>query len=264
MTTPALPVPRSLAERLTGSPRLILLDVDGTLAPIAPTPDRASVPDETREVVSALARRPGTHVAIVSGRGAADASRLVGVSGLWVIGNHGFEVVEPSGAHVVDPRVAPHLEGIEEAARRLTPYAAAIPGAFVEDKRFTLSVHYRLADRAAIAALRDEVQRVADALALRTMNGKELVEVRPPVAVDKGTASLSLAESLGVPGPTGSVLYAGDDRTDEDAFRALRRASPRTVTIHVGGDEATMTDAEYSLADTSAMHELLVWLLARS
>ena len=263
MTTPALPVTSTLAERLSGTPRLILLDVDGTLAPIAPTPGEAVVPDETLRTVAGLAERPNVHVAIVSGRAAGDARRLVDVSGVWYIGNHGFEVVAPSGEFVVDDRVAPFLERLTQAATRLAPLAERVRGLFVEDKRFTLSVHYRLVDRSAVPDVRRTVQTLASELRLRTMDGKEIIEVRPPLDVDKGTAVVALAESLGALRAEASVLYAGDDRTDEDAFRALRTASSRAVTIRVG-DNGAPTSAEFELRDPMAIGELLAWVLART
>lgn len=261
MTTPALPVTPSLAARLVGTPQLILLDVDGTLAPTAPTPQDAVVPDETLQLVAALAARPRMHVAIVSGRAAGDARRLVDVSDAWFIGNHGFEVVAPSGALVVDGRVAPFLDRLSEAVVRLAPLAESVRGLFVEDKRFTLSVHYRLVDRPAVPQVRRVVEAVAKDVGLRTIDGKEIIELRPPLDVDKGTAVLALSESLGALGPEASVLYAGDDRTDEDAFRALRRASSRAVTIHVGAEH---TEAEFSLRDPADTRELLAWILTHA
>jgi trehalose 6-phosphate phosphatase len=263
MTVPALPVTPSLAARLLGLPRLVLLDVDGTLAPIAPTPNEAVVPDETLRLVVELAKRPNVHVAVVSGRAAGDARRLVDVSGVWFIGNHGIEVVAPSGEFIIDDRVVPFLDRMTQAATRLAPLGASVAGLLVEDKRFTLSVHYRLVERAAVPAIRRAVEAVADDLALRTIDGKELIELRPPLDVDKGTAVVALAKSLGALRPDASVLYAGDDRTDEDAFRALRQASPRAVTIRVG-DDGGGTLAEYSLRDPSDTRELLAWLLANA
>jgi trehalose 6-phosphate phosphatase len=263
MTTPALPVSPTLAKRLAGTPRLILLDVDGTLAPIAPTPSDAAVPDETRRIVAELALQPDVHVAIVTGRAAADAMRMVGVDGVWFVGNHGFEIVTPTGEFVVDDRVGPYLERMTQAATRLSPLGDAVRGVIVEDKRFTMSIHYRLVDRAAVQEVRHSVESVAKDLGLRTVDGKEILELRPPVAVDKGTAVVSLAGSLGALETTASVLYAGDDVTDEDAFRALRRIAPRSVTIRVGADGGVATAAEYSLKDTKATREFLEWLLMK-
>ena len=88
-----------------------------------------------------------------------------------------------------------------------------------------------------------------------------MLELRPPVDLDKGTAVLALARRLGglVPGTT--VIFAGDDQTDEDAFRTLRRHTPDAVTIRVA-DEETETAAEFRLPDPDAVRRFLEWLVA--
>src|SRR5918997_1361565 len=110
-------------ERLSGSPLIVMLDVDGTLAPITSRPEEAAVPPETKRVIAALASRPGVHVALVSGRAAAVARRMVGVSNAWVIGNHGYETVGPDGETVIDPRVATYRPVVGRAARPPAPRA---------------------------------------------------------------------------------------------------------------------------------------------
>ena len=85
----------AIAERLSHSPLLIALDIDGTIAPIAPTPAQAAVPPRTRETLERLTRLPNVHVAFVTGRAAADGRQLVAVADSWTIGNHGIETVDP-------------------------------------------------------------------------------------------------------------------------------------------------------------------------
>jgi trehalose-phosphatase len=259
-----------------------MLDVDGTLAPIAPRPEDAAVPAETRRVVAALAALPDVHVVLVSGRAAADARRMVGVANVWVIGNHGFEAVSPDGGEMEQPELEPWRSPIARAARRIAPLVAPVPGVLLEDKGWTLSIHYRLADSKVVPRLIESVERVAEPLGLRVGRGKMVVEVRPDVRVDKGTAVLRLAAELGaLPGkengtvaeddgslsPTddgGSALFMGDDRTDEDAFRALRSRSSRVVTVRVTNGEDIATAAEFSVEDPAAVRKLLEWLLQRS
>jgi trehalose-phosphatase len=211
-----------------------MLDVDGTLAPIAPSPSLARVSDETRRVLTRLVRQPGVIVALVSGRAAHDAHRIVGVSGVWAIGNHGAEVMAPGGEVAVDPLVAAFADPMARASAALRPLAEAFPGVFVENKTWTLSIHYRLADPTAVPELRRTVEDVAARDGLRLTEGNMVVEVRPPVAVDKGTAIYRLAGELGALGSGGSLFFAGDDTTDEDAFRLLRRHVPNAVTLQVG------------------------------
>jgi trehalose-phosphatase len=258
-----------------------MLDVDGTLAPIAPRPEEAIVPDETRRVVAALAALPNVRVVLVSGRAAADARRMVGVAKVWVIGNHGFEAVSPDGGELEQPELGPWRSAIARAARRIAPLVAPVPGVLLEDKGWTLSVHYRLADPLVVPRLIESVERAAEPLGLRVMRGKMVVEVRPDVRVDKGTAVLRLAAELGaLPGREsgvteddgdsaaatagGSTLFVGDDRTDEDAFRALRSRSPRVVTVRVTHGEDIATAAEFSVEDPAAVRSFLEWLLQRS
>jgi trehalose-phosphatase len=200
------------------------------------------------------------HVAIVSGRSATDARRLVPLGTLWVIGNHGLELVAPGGEIAVDPLVAPYRAVLSRVARRLESSLGDIPGVMVEDKVWSLSVHYRLVDPSAVPRIQRAVEELARENGLRMTEGKRIFEVRAPIRVDKGTAVSKLAEQLGALGDHASLLFAGDDVTDEDAFRVLRERAPRAVTVRVSGNDRRSTAAEFMVADTDAMRELLAWL----
>jgi trehalose-phosphatase len=253
----------ALARRLCGRPLVLLLDVDGTLSPIAPRPEYAAVPDETRDVLRELARLPFAHVVLVSGRAADDARRLVGVDGLWIIGNHGFEIARPNVPPSPDDRVRPFVNVMADAVRRARELARADQGVVVEDKRWTVSIHYRLAHPGGVPQLAANVEQLARELGLRMTRGKEVFELRPPVDVDKGTASVALADELGALRRDASLLCAGDDRTDEDAFRALRAAQPGCVTVRVGAESSGLESlAEFRVDDTNEMRELLETVLA--
>jgi trehalose-phosphatase len=252
---PSEPLGDAVASRLAGRPLILMLDVDGTLAPIAPRPEAAIVPLETRRIVAALAARSDVHVALVSGRAAADARRMVGVSNLWVVGNHGAETVGPDGEVSVDPQVAPYRVAVAQASRKLSSLVAPVPGVLVEDKTWTLSIHHRLADPAVVPRLKVTVDGVAAGLGLRVTEGKQVIEVRPPVHVNKGTAVLNLARQLGAFDEEAGVFFAGDDATDEDAFRLLRAHLPNAVTVRVG--ESGTTAAEFTVPDTVAVRRLL-------
>jgi trehalose 6-phosphate phosphatase len=241
---------------------LLLLDVDGTLAPIAERPDYAVVPPATQRVLVDLVALPDTHVAIVSGRSARDARRLVNVKGVWVLGNHGIEVARPNAPPAVRRDVAQYANQVAAAVDRCAAISDVTPGVIVEDKRWTLSVHYRLADPAIVPALSAHVARIASQLGLRVTIGKEVLELRPPVDIHKGTASIALAQSLSALEPGASLFCAGDDRTDEDAFSALRMAQPAAVTVFVGTDGAVLTTrAEFSVADPDDVRALLEAIL---
>lgn len=140
------------------------------------------------------------------------------------------------------------------------------PGAFLENKRWTLSLHYRLADPSPVPALLTRAREVAGAYGLRTMEGKKILELRPPPRIDKGTASVAFAERHGALRQAASALYAGDDRTDEDAFRELRSRSSRAVTARIvaADDHRTEeTHAEFALASPDELRQVLEWLAAR-
>jgi len=208
----------------------VLLDVDGTLAPIVDRPDDAVVPVETREQVDRLAGRYGL-VACISGRPAADARRLVAVEGIDYVGVHGLEG-DPAAE-----RFKPELEAFVE--RIAWPWR-------VESKAgVTLSFHYREAGDEEDAAQRaQEVARSAEEAGLKPHHGRKVVEVRPPVAVDKGTAVRRLLEGR----PLTRGLYAGDDTTDLDAFRGLDEAGLE-VALKVSVASPEMNPALLTRAD---------------
>jgi trehalose 6-phosphate phosphatase len=196
----------------------LLFDVDGTLAPIAPLPELARVPEETRAELSRLA---GSYllVACISGRSGEDAARLVGVDGVRYVGNHGLELLE--GAAALVAVVAAFRDEI---------------GLAVEDKGLSLSYHYRTADdEAAARAELEEVAARARAAGLDPRWGRKVLEVRPAAGADKGTAVVALLEESGAR----RAMYAGDDTTDLDAFSGLSRAGlENAVRVAVQSDES--------------------------
>ncbi|HEY8176394.1 MAG TPA: trehalose-phosphatase [Gemmatimonadaceae bacterium] len=258
---------RSVGTRLDGSPLAVMLDIDGTLSPIVPRPEHAIVPAATRDTLRKLVALPGVLVALVSGRSAADSWRLAGLAGAWVIGNHGLELRDPDGKLTTPQEVQPFEAAITEAARALGPIERTVPGAIVENKRWTLSLHYRLVDPSATPALMERAGEVAREFGLRMMEGKKIIELRPPVDVNKGTATTALAERVGALRDGGSVMYAGDDRTDEDAFRALRARNRQAVTTRIDTSEADPsempTHAEFVLGSPDELRQVLEWLVVR-
>ncbi len=194
----------------------ILLDIDGTLAPIAPHPSGAAVPPATLAILTALVARYGL-VGCISGRAAADARRLVPIAGLVFAGNHGLEIDLGSGVELA-AEAAAFRQTMSDAAGALRGVAAAV-GAWVEDKGATLTIHYREApdpDRAA-ARLAAEAVPWIEAAGLRGRWGRMSLEVLPPVPTDKGAAVARLVAGRAVV----RTLYAGDDTTDVDAFRVV-------------------------------------------
>ncbi len=259
----ALPLDNGTTHRLCGRPCVLFLDVDGTLAPIAPRPEYAVVPAETQRLLRRFAALEHTVVVTISGRAAADTRRLVGVDGIWTVGNHGIEIGSPNGAIDAADDAKRFLPALADAVRRCEAIAMRDAGVLVEDKRWTVSVHYRLADPGIVAALVDDVTAVARELGLRLTRGKEVLELRPPIDIDKGTAAVSLAARLRALASGASIFCAGDDRTDEDAFAALRAANPLAVTVHVDSSSYKgQSVAEFRVSGTDEMRRLLEAILA--
>jgi trehalose-phosphatase len=261
MTTPALPMSPALAGRLAGTPLVLLLDIDGTLSPIAPRPQDAAIAPATRETLAALAGLGDVHVVAISGRAAQDAARLVGLDSVWTVGNHGIEIAAPGEAPRVHADIARFAEQLAAASAEARAVVERTPGAILEDKRWTLSVHHRLVARDAVSALNAQITDIANVHRLALTHGKEVLELRPPVKIDKGTAALKLAVQLGAVAAGASLICGGDDRTDEDMFRALRAHESRWVTVHVAGGSVHSTTAEFSVPDPEAMRTLLRMVL---
>jgi trehalose 6-phosphate phosphatase len=194
-------IPNAL-RALAAEPPLaaLLLDVDGTLAPIVPRPEDAVVPDETRVELRRLQSRYGL-LACVSGRTGTDAARVVGVPDLTIVGEHGLELAPEADAWA--ERIAAFADAESRPAER---------------KRLTVSYHWR-GDADEDTAVRELEQVAARAAAAGFVPrwGRKVMEVRPPVSADKGTAVRTLLERHQLT----RALYAGDDTTDLDAFRAL-------------------------------------------
>jgi trehalose 6-phosphate phosphatase len=197
----------------------IFTDVDGTLAPIAARPEGATVPAAASAALSALCERFGM-VGCVSGRRALEARRLVGVEGIAYAGNHGLELLL---AGEEEPQLDPSLKGREDGAER---FAAALePGELedlglrVEDKGPIQALHWRGAgDEGAAEARAREIAAEAGREGLAPHWGRKVLELRPAGGGGKDTAIAALLATDGVE----VAAYAGDDRTDLDAFRRLR------------------------------------------
>jgi trehalose 6-phosphate phosphatase len=234
-----------LVSRLAEAPEqaAIVLDVDGTLAPIVPTPEAARVPGETRAELERLADRYRL-LAFLSGRTGDDARRVVGLERARYVGVHGLEL---------DPEAERWRSALGELAA-----SAGWPAEETEDKGLTVSFHYRRApDQAAARARLEQLAEQARAAGLVPRFGRKVLEVRPPVDADKGTAIRVLVEEAGV----SRALYAGDDTTDLDAFRGLGEAGLElAVRVAVSSDEGPpelREQADLVVANPAELVELL-------
>jgi trehalose 6-phosphate phosphatase len=233
-------VAADLLARLRDEPEraALLLDVDGTLAPIVERPEDALVPEETRAELERLASRYAL-VACVSGRTSADAAATVGVESVVYVGTHGLEL-EPEA---------------ERWAAAVHEFAAGVAWP-PEDKGLTVAFHYRGAlDEDAARAELEEVAVRARAAGLHTRFGRKVLELLPPVEANKGTAIRRLLADRGLQ----RALYAGDDTTDLDAFHALDglEVAVRVAVASAEGPPALRAAADVVLESTAAMLKLL-------
>ncbi len=194
-----------------------MTDIDGVLAPIVPTPDMSEVPEELRELLRRLSERCRV-VAGISGRAAEDALRLVGLEEIVYYGNHGFEVLRPGGEVEIAPEAETYKEKIEELEEKAQEELEPL-GAFVEEKGITASIHYRNVSPEVGERCKEFVEREGERLGLRITVGRGVVEARPPIRADKGTATRKVVEEY----EPQKALFMGDDTTDLDAFRELEK-----------------------------------------
>ena len=256
-------------EVLRQTPSAVVTDIDGTVSAIAPTPAEAMVDPGAKAALALLAERLAA-VAVVSGRAPQDGAAMVGLPELIYVGNHGLERIvrgtpwtHPVAA-AAQPAIAAALAELESAARA----AADMPWLLIENKGVTGTIHYRLApDQTAAEVLLEPLARaVADRHGLRLTLGRMIFEVRPALAVNKGTAIRELAQDLGLRG----IVFFGDDVTDVDAFRALRelREAGEAATLRVGvlgpdTSPAVLAEIDVSVNGVPACAATLIALAAR-
>jgi trehalose 6-phosphate phosphatase len=244
----------------------ILLDVDGVLAPIVEQPDDAHMPETTRRPLIEIAKRYRI-VACVSGRRAADARRIVSLGSIAYLGSHGSEILRAG-------TIAPELDRELQAwARRVQKLAHDVYDdslrrlrVRLEDKEAIAAFHWRaVPDEEGAQAAVEEVARRAEDAGFTTHWGRKVLEIRPPVRIDKGAGIVRLLRDEELAG----ALYVGDDLTDVDAFNGLDElvATGRVahaVRVAVRSDEGPPSLAEKAdimVDGTAGVRELLHALL---
>ena len=265
VTPPLFSHLEAAAEVLLHRPAGLFVDLDGTLADIAPTPADVEVPMRVREDLERIGRRLA--VGVLTGREAGDARAIIGSDELLYAGSHGAQWWQAGHAWFA-PEAEPYISTIHAlavaAGRRFTTQ----DGYIVQDKGASMSVHYRLTDDP-VEAKRAVFEFLADAPEAATLSvfqGKMVAEVRPPVSLTKGSALRTVVQTSGL---TGAIVI-GDDMTDLDMFRAmteLRAAgSLAGIAIAVLGPEVPaelVAAADYTLPDTRGVRRFLGWLVEK-
>ncbi|GAB4585660.1 trehalose-phosphatase [Nocardia sp. IFM 10818] len=229
----------------------VLLDFDGTLADIVPEPHAAALVDGAADALTKLAAQ--CPVAIISGRELADLREHIGVEGIWYAGCHGFELLAPDGTEHLHEAAPAAEEALAKAAGELQDRLSAVAGIRVEHKRFAVAVHYRQVAEAQVEEVVSIVHELARHSGLRMTGGRKVVELRPNLDWDKGTALRWILDHLTVPV---LPIYIGDDLTDEDAFDAVESDGLGIVVRH-DEDDGRRTSARFSLAGPARVRDFL-------
>jgi trehalose 6-phosphate phosphatase len=249
----------------------ILLDIDGTLAPIVDHAADAHVPESTRQLLIAVARTYGL-VGCVSGRRASESRAMVSIGTITYLGSHGVELLRSGWTEaVMDADVADWVRRIHDFGRAADTADIRKLRVRLEDKGVIVAFHWRGApnEEAARAAI-DAIAQRAETAGLRTHWGRKVLEVRPPIKIDKGVGIRRLINEVGP--EIDSAMYVGDDTTDLDAFRALSELVTegrlaRAVRVGVTSDESPSeitSEADVVVNGPEGVSQLLAALVTRS
>ncbi len=237
---------------------VFIFDFDGTLSPLAKTPEMAFIPEETKTCLTLL--KKFFPVAIVSGRDLEDVKQKVGIRGLIYAGSHGFdwEIEGKRSSIKIDPRTKKALKSAMEKIRKILPNYT---GAFLEEKGYGFSVHFRLLKKIKEKLFLENLQRIKEEIEkegyLNAFFGKKVLEFRPKVNFDKGTFTQYLINHFKTRNrikPT--AVYVGDDTTDEDAFSVL---TEKDVSVYVG--KKKKSKAVYFIANQEKVEDFICGFL---
>lgn len=236
----------------------LLLDYDGTLAPIAPHPDLAIFPLETKNVLQRLSDMPDVFITIISGRSVENVMQMVGIDGITYAGNHGLEIIHPDGTKFVHPLPTELEAKVQELLKNLQDRVCK-EGAWVENKGAVLTFHYRGTPTYVHAEIVPQACKLIESHGFKVGVSHCALEARPPVAWNKGRASIYILRTeFGYDwNERIRIIYAGDDVTDEDAMQALKGMA---ATFRVASSRIICTAATRRLPNTDSVLMLLKWL----
>lgn len=239
----------------------IFFDYDGTLTPIVATPALAATSLETAQLLKELSALTSVRVAIISGRSLEDLKSKGKVGNIIYSGNHGFEIEneKPDFGALNDGKFQKILE---ELGIQLLNGLGNIGGIIIENKGWSMSIHYRLMEESHENHFYQLVQGICEPYLAKNQiklgSGKKLWEIRPPIDWNKGKAAVWLWKKYeSSTGKKFLPIYLGDDQTDEDAFRELQGHG---ISIRIGQSEKSA--APYYLENTDETMEFIRRILA--
>lgn len=254
---------KEIEPQLRGHTLLLFLDYDGTLTPIVKHPRLARLSSKGKKILRQLVLTRDVKTAIVSGRPLTELKDLIDLPGLIYVGNHGLELEGPK-LRFTHPGALQAKPLIKKLRDQLKRSFKSFPGIFVEDKTLTLSIHYRQLSPEKVKPARETLSKVLGphllSSALVLTEGKKVWEIRPSVRWNKGTMALWLYGRV-LAHSTEKVLpiYVGDDRTDEDAFQALK---DQGIGVKVLEAESELGETAYSVRSPEEVFDFLERLIA--
>lgn len=225
--------------------KILMLDFDGTLAPIVRYPEKAKLSKETRTLLEKLSLKPNLYLAVISGRQFKDIKEKIGLSNVIYGGNHGLEG-EILGEKYLFPISDKVLRTLGRIRKQLNQVSSKFKGTFIEDKGLTLSFHYRQTDEAMVPEIKLLINQtlkpyIKDGL-VSAIAGKKIIDITPNVNRNKGDfADLIVRQITNKTKKKPETIAIGDDETDEDVFKHLKNG----ITIVVG--KKSQSKAEYYL-----------------
>ena len=244
---------KNLQQQISNSHQIFLfIDYDGTIVPIKKQPRLAVLPLNTRTLITQLVRNPNIFVGIITGRSLTDIRNLVRIGHILYAANHGFQIYHKKRTwiHPDAKRVLPLLTKVEAALiKALSP----IKGVLIENKGLTLSVHYRNVRVGNIFRLKITLKQIIQPFRefIKLTSGKKVIEIRPNIPWDKGHAILRILKLFRATNKS-IIIFIGDDKTDEDAFKLL---SSQATTIRVGKSKSS--NAKYYVRNSPEVGKLL-------
>ena len=245
-----------LESRINGKDVFLFLDLDGTIVPIRKNPSSVKLSDSMKSILEKALKVKGITIAIISGRDINGLKKIVKIKGMIYSGNHGMEVGNEEKIKVLikNKYFIKDLKKICGTLRKeLKPYK----GIIIEDKTLTLSVHFRMVDNKQVKQIKKIFDKVLSSYLFKkniaVFSGKKVWEIRPVSIYNKGKIVKILLASKGKIVP----IYFGDDHTDEDAFKALKR---KGISVKVGNKTSKSCADFYveNLADVRKTLKLII------